>query len=273
MDFELQGKRALVTGASSGLGAAIAKMLAGEGVTVVCHGRNPERTARTVAEIAAEGGKALAAIGDLTSDEEASKVSHVAEQKLGGIDILVNNAGGSLRKDNPPWTDISLDDYRASFDLNLLCAIRLTQRLAPGMCERGWGRVINISSTAGRQALGALHDYGPAKAAIENWGLNLSKNLSPQGVTVNTIEPGMFMTTQSREFLMTLRDQNGWPDDIEEIQRRYCDDVFPQTIKRLGKPEEIGLAVTLLASPYSDYTTGATWRIDGGTSIAAYNVC
>jgi NAD(P)-dependent dehydrogenase (short-subunit alcohol dehydrogenase family) len=273
MDFELQGKRALVTGASSGLGAAMAKMLAGEGVTVVVNGRNPERTAQTVSEIEAKGGKAVIALGDLTRDEEANRVADIAERELGGIDILVNNAGGSLRNDNPPWTDISIDDYRASFDFNLLCAIRLTQRLAPAMCERGWGRIINISSTAGRQALGALHDYGPAKAALENWGLNLSKNLSPHGVTVNTIEPGMCVSAQAIEFLLTLRDQNGWPDDMDEIQRRYCDEVFPQTIKRLGKPEEVALAVTLLASPHSDYTTGATWRIDGGTSIAAYNVC
>jgi NAD(P)-dependent dehydrogenase (short-subunit alcohol dehydrogenase family) len=149
-----------------------------------------------------------------------------------------------------------------------MAAVRLTRRLAPAMVERGWGRMINISSTAARQSLGALHDYGPAKAAIENWGLNLSRNLAPQGVTVNTIAPGMFMTTQSREFLLTLRDQLGWADDMDEIQRRYATEVFPQSVKRLGRPEEIAAAVALLASPLSDYTTGATWRVDGGTSIA-----
>ena len=268
MDFQLQGKRALVTGASSGLGAAIAKTLASEGASVIANGRNPERTARTVGEIEAKGGKALPAVGDLTVDAEADRVADIAEQAFGGIDILVNNAGVSGRNDNPPWHEITNEDYIASFQINMMAAVRLTRRLAPAMCERGWGRVINISSTAARQSLGALHDYGPAKAGLENWGLNLSKNLSPQGVTVNTIAPGMFMTPQSVDFLHTLRDQLGWDDDMAEIQRRYATEVFPQTIPRLGEPEEIAVAVTLLASPLSDYTTGATWRIDGGTSIA-----
>jgi NAD(P)-dependent dehydrogenase (short-subunit alcohol dehydrogenase family) len=268
MDFKLQGKRALVTGASSGLGAAIARMLASEGVAVVAHGRNEERTALTVSAIEAAGGKALPAIGDLMDDAEADHVADVAEGELGGVDILVNNAGRSGRNDNPPWHEITNDDYIASFQVNMMAAVRLTRRLAPAMCERGWGRVINISSTAGRQSLGALHDYGPAKAGLENWGLNLSKNLSPHGVTVNTIAPGMFMTPQSVDFLHTLRDQLGWPDDMPEIQRRYATQIFPQTIPRLGEPEELALAVTFLASPLSDYTTGATWRIDGGTSIA-----
>lgn len=269
MDFQLTGKRALVTGASSGLGAATAKLLAEEGVTVVVNGRNERRTAATVAEIEAAGGKALAAVGDLTSDEAASRVADIAERALGGIDILVNNAGGALRgDDNPEWTDISPDDYLASFNINMVAAARLALRFAPGMCERGWGRIINISSTAGRQALGALHDYGPAKAGIENWSLNLSKNLAPHGVTVNTIEPGMIFTAGSTEFLHALRDQFGWPDDMVEIQRRYATQIFPQSIERLGKPEEIAAAVTFLASPLSAYTTGACWRVDGGTSWA-----
>ena len=102
MDFQLTGKRALVTGSSSGLGAAIAKTLAGEGVTIVAHGRNAERTAQTVSEIEAMGGTALAAVGDLMIDAQADSVADVAEQALGGIDILINNAGLSGRNDNPP---------------------------------------------------------------------------------------------------------------------------------------------------------------------------
>jgi NAD(P)-dependent dehydrogenase (short-subunit alcohol dehydrogenase family) len=102
MDLQLTGKRALVSGASSGLGAAIAKTLAAEGAVVVCNGRNAERTARTVAEIEAKGGKALPADGDLTIDAEADRVADIAEQALGGVDILVNNAGVSGRNDTPP---------------------------------------------------------------------------------------------------------------------------------------------------------------------------
>jgi 3-oxoacyl-[acyl-carrier protein] reductase len=269
MDFRLNGKRAFVTGASSGLGAATAKMLASEGVAVMVNGRNEKRTLKTVQEIADAGGKAYPAIGDITTDEEAFRLADLAIETLGGIDILVNNAGGALRgDDNPDWTEISPQDYFDSFNINVVAGIRLALKLVPGMVERGWGRVINISSTAGRQALGALHDYGPAKAAIENWGLNLSKNVAAGGVTVNSIEPGMIFTAGSVEFLHTLRDQLGWPDDMAEIQRRYATEIFPQSIERLGKPEEIAAAVTFIASPLSDYTTGATWRVDGGTSVA-----
>jgi 3-oxoacyl-[acyl-carrier protein] reductase len=268
MNLKLEGKRALVTGASSGLGAAIARMLAKEGVAVVAHGRNAERTAETVGAIEEAGGKAVAAVGDLSLDADANHVAAIAEKEFGGVDILVNNAGRSGRNDNPAWHEITNEDYLASFQINMMAAVRLTRRLAPAMCERGWGRVINISSTAARQSLGALHDYGPAKAALENWSLNLSRNLSPLGVTVNVIAPGMFMTPQSVEFLETLRDQLGWADDIAEMQRRYATEAFPQSVPRLGDPNEIAFAVTLLASPNSDYTTGANWRVDGGTSIA-----
>ena len=269
MDFMLNGKRAFVTGASSGLGAATAKMLASEGVAVIVNGRNEKRAQETIDEIEAAGGKAFPAIGDLTTDAEAARLAKIALDTLGGIDILVNNAGGALRgDDNPDWTDISPQDYFDSFNINVVAGIRLALKLVPGMVERGWGRVINISSTAARQSLGALHDYGPAKAAIENWGLNLSKNVAKDGVTVNTIEPGMIFTAGSVEFLHTLANQMGWPDDMVEIQRRYATEVFPQSIERLGKPEEIAAAVTFIASPLSEYTTGATWRVDGGTSWA-----
>jgi NAD(P)-dependent dehydrogenase (short-subunit alcohol dehydrogenase family) len=269
VDLRLTGKRALVTGASSGLGVAIATSLSEEGVSVMVHGRNERRTAQTAANIASAGGTAFYVTGDLSNDEDAARVAEAAVAALGGVDILVNNAGGSIRgDDNPDWMEISTLDYCASFNINLIAAVRLSQKLVPGMMERGWGRLINISSTAGRQALGALHEYGPAKAALENWGLNLSKNLAASGVTVNTIAPGMIMTPQARGFLIALRDQLGWPDDMVEIQRRYATEIFPHSIERLGTPEEIGAAVTFIASPLSDYTTGAYWRVDGGTSVA-----
>jgi 3-oxoacyl-[acyl-carrier protein] reductase len=253
MDLKLKDKRALVTGASSGLGVSIAKMLASEGVSVVVQGRDEKRTTQTVTEIKAAGGNAVAAIGSLSTNAAADHIADIADRELGGIDILVNNAGGSLHNHD-------------SININLVGAVRLARRFAPGMCERRWGRIINISSIAGRQALGALHEYGPAKAALENWSLNVSKNLAPFNVTVNTVAPGLILTAASREFLLTLRDQHGWPDDMAEIERRYATDAFPQPIKRIGRPEEIGAAVVFLASEFSNYTTGALLRVDGGAS-------
>jgi NAD(P)-dependent dehydrogenase (short-subunit alcohol dehydrogenase family) len=247
---------------------AIAATLAAEGVAVAVNGRNQARTEQTVRKIEERGGRAVAAVGDLTTDAGAEQVAEIAVRALGGIDILVNNAGGALRDDNPEWVDITPQDYFDSLNINFVAGVRLARILAPAMVERGWGRIINISSTAGRQSLGAMHDYGPAKAAIENFSLNLSRNLSPKGVTVNTIAPGMILTEGSTSFLETLRDQLGWEDDLDVMQRRYATEVFPQTIPRLGKPSEIGAAVAFLASPISDYTTGALLRVDGGTSKA-----
>ncbi len=268
MDLQLSGKRALVTGASSGLGIAIAKTLATEGCTVVVHGRDVGRAQNTTDEIIAAGGKAVIATGDLATDEGATKVADEALSAVGGVDILVHNAGGALHNhDMPSWDKLPISDYLLSLNMNFLASVRLVHRFAPGMIERGWGRIINISSTAARQALGALHEYGPAKAALENWGINLSKNLSPLGITVNTIEPGMYLTGASVEFLRTLGKQQGWPDDLDEIERRYATETFPQPVPRLGKPEEMGAVVAFMASPLSGYTTGATWRADGGNSM------
>jgi NAD(P)-dependent dehydrogenase (short-subunit alcohol dehydrogenase family) len=266
MDLKLDGKRALVTGASSGIGREIARALAREGATVVACGRNRERTEESVAMIADAGGKALAAVGDLTSDADADAIARTATDALGGIDILVNNAGGGSESGDSAlkWHEFTPEKFHRSYDLNLVAAARMVNRLAPAMCERGWGRVINISSSVGKTAMASLHHYGAAKMALENYTLNLSMDLAKQGVTVNVVVPGLILTDVAQGFIHYLRDSRGWPDDPDEIQRRYTVEVFPQPVPRFGRPQEIASAVTFLASPLSDYTTGATLRVDGG---------
>lgn len=266
MDLQLKGKRALVSGSSSGLGAAIALELAAEGVSVVVHGRNRDRASAVVRAVEAKGVGAALALGELTSDTEAAAIADAALGAFGGIDILVNCAGGTVRSDNPAWEDVLTSEWLASFNLNVVSIIRLAQRLTPGMTQRGWGRIINISSLAGSQLSGWLHDYGSAKAAVEYLTGNLSKTLAPRGVTVNAVAPGTVLTPQSERWIATLRQQNGWPDDMAENERVYTSKFAPQPVPRLGRPAEIAAAVTFLASPRSDYTTGATLRIDGGAS-------
>jgi NAD(P)-dependent dehydrogenase (short-subunit alcohol dehydrogenase family) len=263
MDLRIEGKRALVTGASSGIGAETARTLAREGAVVVVNGRDRARTEQTAREIEQAGGKAVVAIGDLTRDEDADAVAAVAHDALGGIDILVNNAGGA-NSDPRRWNEIPLSEFFDSYNLNVIAGLRLIHHFAPAMVERGWGRIINISSAVGRQAMNAMHDYGAAKMALENLSLNLSMDLARNGVTVNTVIPGMILTPTAHGFLDELRDHFGWPDDPAEIQRRYTLEVAPQPVPRFGDPSEIAAAIAFLASPVSDYTTGAVLRVDGG---------
>ena len=268
MDLQLKGKRALVTGSSSGLGRAIALELAAEGVSVAVHGRDRERAEATAKEVEALGVKAVVTVGDLMSDEDGDRICDTALEGLGGIDILVNNAGAVLRMDNPEWIEIEPREWLDSYNLNVGAAVRCTRRMVPGMVERGWGRVINISSTGGSQTSGFLLDYSAAKAGVDNLTVNLSKNLAPKGITVNAIIPGTILTPAVERWLVTLRKQLDWPDDLEENERVYTTELTPQPIPRLGRPREIAVAAAWLASPLSAYTTGAFLRIDGGTAMA-----
>jgi NAD(P)-dependent dehydrogenase (short-subunit alcohol dehydrogenase family) len=148
MDLALAGKRALVTGSSSGIGAEIARMLAAEGVSVVVHGRDQARTQAVATEIETAGGQAAMALGDLTSDHGASAVIAAARRAFGGIDILVNNFGGSASVTHRTWFDAPLEEWAENYRHNVLAAVRMIQAFVPEMRGRRWGRVIQISSTA-----------------------------------------------------------------------------------------------------------------------------
>ena len=266
MDLKLTGKRAIVTGSSSGIGAAIARELAAEGAAVVVHGRDQARAEAVAAGIREKGGAAAVALGAISDDAGADAVADAALAALGGIDILVNCAGGVVRSDNPEWTDVSSEDWLQSFSLNVVSVVRLAKRLTPGMIARGWGRIVNVSSIGGTQWSGRLHDYGAAKAALDHLTGNMSRALAGQGVTVNAVIPGTVLTPQAERWIGTLAAQKGWPDDFAERERIYTRDFSAQPVPRLGRAEEIAAAVAFLASPRSDFTTGALLRIDGGNT-------
>jgi NAD(P)-dependent dehydrogenase (short-subunit alcohol dehydrogenase family) len=269
MDLQLSGKRALVTGSSSGIGTGIAKILAAEGVSVVVHGRNAERTERVAQAIVAAGGQAATAVGDLSTDEGATHVADLALAAFGGLDILVNNAGGASEEDAKSWFSVDLGEWVQTYQKNVVAAGRLIHRVVPEMKERGWGRIIQISSAAGTIPTSAQPDYGPAKAAMINMSLGLSKALSKTGITVNTVSPGMIRTEGLEDFLRSFAAKRGWGDDLDKAAD-YILQGTGQTVNRIGQVEDVAYAVAYLASPISGFVNGINIHMDGGGSSSIY---
>jgi NAD(P)-dependent dehydrogenase (short-subunit alcohol dehydrogenase family) len=265
MDLGLTGKRALVTGSSSGIGAGIAALLAQEGVQVVVNGRNVERANAVADRIRADGGAAAVACGDLASDDEAAAVAAAACEAFAGIDILVDNAGGSADVADKSWFSGEPAQWMDTYQRNVLAAVRLIKALAPPMQERGWGRIINIGTAAAITPTSGQPDYGPAKAAMLNMSLGLSKVLKATGVTVNTISPGMIRTPGVMRFLTQFAQKRGWGDDIAKAEA-YVLAGTGQTVRRVGEVADIAYAVAMLASPRSDFINGTNMHVDGGIS-------
>jgi NAD(P)-dependent dehydrogenase (short-subunit alcohol dehydrogenase family) len=262
MDLKLKGRRALVTGSSSGIGESLARMFAEEGAAVVVHGRNRERAEKVASEIKAAG----VAIGDLGSDEGAASVHEAARKALGGnIEILVNNAGGSSTgNSSTPPLDIKVADYLSNYHANVLGAVRLALLAVPDMVAAKFGRVINVSSAVAIQPNNVGVDYSIAKAALNNFTVSLAGSLKGVGVTVNTVTPGVIMVDGLIRF---GRARYNSPDmSIEEITNRMADEkVFAlPPVGRLGNPDEVAMVACMLASPALGYVTGSNYRVDGG---------
>ena len=264
MNLQLGGRRALVTGSSSGIGEAIARLLSEEGCRVVIHGRNVERAEKVAAAIGAAG----VAIGDLKTDEGADATVSAARKALGGeIEIVVNNAGGGTGgSTSKAFLDVSLDKWVATYQGNTLAAMRMVERLVPGMRDAGFGRIIQISSAVGVQPNYLGPDYSSAKAALNNMSVSLAGALKGTGITVNTVSPGVIITPAMLKWGRSIAMENGWgenPTD-EELEARIANERLNLPAGRIGRVEDIAMMVCLLASPRSGYITGANHRIDGG---------
>jgi 3-oxoacyl-[acyl-carrier protein] reductase len=270
MDLQLKGRRALVTGSSSGIGAGVARMLAEEGCAVVVHGRNRERAESVAAEIGAAG----VALGDLATDEGADSAIAATRAALGGeVEILVNNAGGGGggTSTSRGVLDVTIPEWIATYQSNTLAAMRMNIRAAPGMVENRWGRIVQISSAVGVQPNNLGPDYSSAKAALNNLTVTLAGSLRGTGVTVNTVSPGVIITPAMLNWGRQIARQNGWgePDD-EELERRIATERLNLPAGRIGRVEDIALVVCMLASPRCGYVTAANHRVDGG-QIRAMN--
>jgi NAD(P)-dependent dehydrogenase (short-subunit alcohol dehydrogenase family) len=266
MDLQLRGKRAFVSGSSSGIGQAIALELAAEGCDVAVHGRDKVRTEETAHAVEALGVKAVVTIGDLAKLDGCDSVAKQTLDGLRSVDIVVNNAGIALLKDNPVWSDVPDQIWMDSFQVNFMSAQRMSKAFLPCIQENGWGRFLQIS-TGGSKVAGSLSEYGSVKAALNKLTADIAKSVGKYGATSNGIMPGLILTPAIVEFLGVLAGQMGWEGDIPELERKWLQ-MSPQSVPRVGRPRDIAAMAAFICSPLADYMTGVTFSINGGGGTA-----
>ena len=249
--FSLQGRVALVTGASRGLGFAMAQGLAQAGALVVLNGRDAATLGLRRADIEAAGGQAEIAAFDVCDRLAADAAMDAILARHGRLDILINNAAFGVPRD---FFDISDDDWRLSLNVALDSCFRLSRKAAAGMAAQGWGRIIMISSVNARIGRATNTPYITAKAGLEGLARGMATELATRGVTVNCIAPGYMATDINTKF----REQ---PGQYEWIRNRT-------PMKRWGAPEDLMGAAVFLASEASAFMTGQVMVIDGGMTIA-----
>jgi len=265
VDLKLEGRTALVTGSSKGIGEAIAHTLAREGAIVVAHGRDRSQTEQVANAINAKGGRAVAVVGDLVHDGNVQRLVEDAEKLAGAIEILVNNAGGSGAKES--WAETQVDTWRSTYDRNVLAAVRITTRLLPRMQEARWGRVINISSLAAMMPPPIGPDYSASKAALNAMTISMARSVAADGVTVNSVSPGTIHSARLDAQFRDLAAKRGLANDKaewHEIERAILPIVAHIPIGRVGHLDEVADAVAFLCSPIAGYITGINLRVDGG---------
>lgn len=263
MDLELIGKRALITGSSAGIGEAIAKTLVQEGAIVAIHGRHAESVERVVQEIEAAGGEAHGVVADLARDEEVIDLAEQATSLLGGVDILVNNAGIYV---NSTWASGTSEGWREMYQANVVSTAELIRRLVPGMRERGWGRVIQLSGGEATNPYAMMPDYAATKAALVNLTVSLAKDLDRSGVTANTISPGLVVTPGLESFFRGVGAERGWGERWEDVEAGVLREVLDNPTGRLGRPDDVAVLAAFLASPRAGYVNGANYRVDCGST-------
>jgi len=251
MDLQLAGKTALVTGASRGIGRAIALGLAREGAKVAISARRVNLLDELAREIiSARSSEPLVLEADLYKEGAAEKLAAEAEKTLGRVDILINAAGGS----RPFPFEATKEQWAEGILVNFVRLRELSHALVPGMMARRWGRIVNITGSSEPRSLNAANS---AKAAVHAWAKGLSREMAKHGITINSIQPGRIMSEQIVRFHPT-----------EEDRRKFAEENIP--IGRFGEPEELANLAVFLASPRAGYITGTVTPVDGGMSRFAF---
>jgi 3-oxoacyl-[acyl-carrier protein] reductase len=247
MDLGIAGRRAAVAGSSAGLGHEAARSLAREGVRVALNGRDERRLRAAADRLRADGADVVEVVADVSTPSGAEAFVDAAAEALGGLDILVANAGG------PPagtFATTDLDAYRHAIDLNLLSTVAMCRRAVPPMQAAGWGRVVAITSVGARQPIGSLIASTTARAGVTGFLKVLATEVAADGVTVNSLQPGMHTTDRLRSLA---------PDALDTL-------VADVPAGGPGDPADFGAVVAFLCSEQARFVIGTSIPVDGGAS-------
>ncbi len=257
MDLGLTDKVVLVTAASRGLGCAIAAGFLSEGSTVVISARNQETLDAAAGRLEEETGARPGAIAaDCTHQDDIDRLVAAVEEQFGRIDVLINNSAGPPTK---PFVELSDDDWRGALEIKFLPQIRCARAVLPGMMERGWGRIITIIGTHGRQPHAYVFTGGVVNAALLNFNKALAEEGAPANVLANAINPGPIDTERMQYLAEEMARENGITyDEARGIQTQET------MLKRFGQPVEVAAAAAFFASDKANFITGTTLDIDGG---------
>ncbi len=261
MDLQLKGKRALVTGSTAGIGAAIAKALAREGARVIVNGRSAADVEKAVATLKAEsGGDLVGFAGDFGTAQPIEDLVRRHPE----VDILVNNMGIFEPK---PFEDIPDADWMRFFEVNVLSGVRLSRAYLPAMKRANWGRIIFISSESALQIPAEMIHYGATKTAQIAVARGLAETVAGTGITVNSVLPGPTKSRGVNDFVAAL----SAGASFEAFETEFFQKIRPTSlIKRFESPDEIASFVAYIASPLASAITGAALRVDGGVVKSAF---
>jgi len=261
VDLGLAGRACVVTGASRGIGRETARLLCAEGARVLLVGRDEGRLAEAVAEASEAGGEAAALALDVTDADAGERLLGASTERFGALDVLVNNAGSAQWRD---LDDVPDEDWRAQYELNVMAPLRAMRAAAPAMAERGWGRIVNVCSTAAKRPSSAMPEYSVAKAAELSLSRLFADRYAKSGVLVNAICPGPTESEMWMEpggLLDESRDLSGAASREEALAEAGA----KRPIGRLAEVGEIAAAIVFLSSERASYVSGAAWSVDGGT--------
>jgi NAD(P)-dependent dehydrogenase (short-subunit alcohol dehydrogenase family) len=269
MDLGLDGAAVVVSGGSKGMGRAAAEAIAGEGARVAVLARGRAALDDTTAALRAAGARDAAGIPtDLTDTAQVEAAFAAVAERWGELNVLINVAGPvdvGVRR----FEDLDDGEWHATFDIGTLSAARCVRAALPLLRAAGWARIVNVSAHSTRRQSADIVGYTAAKAALTSLSKNLSLSLAPEGILVNTVSPGSFLSEGMRGYLRALPpERNVDPDDLRDAMRIIAEDFgHPSHLGRAGDPREIGPVIAFLASRVNSYMTGADVNVDGGSDF------